>query len=84
MGQYHGNIKLASIAMVSSGTKHRGKVTNMSGGGNMEKDCSDSCQMLEDIVSTFKDEVKTEQHLELKYLIKMFSLLKAPDAKDAE
>ena len=37
--------------------------------------------MLEEIESTFEDEVKIEQHLELKYLIHMFSLLRAPNAE---
>ena len=65
VGQYHGNIKLASIAVVSSGTTFRRKLTNMSASGSIGKDCSDSCQMLEEIESTFKDEMKIEQHLEV-------------------
>ena len=65
VGQYHGNTKLDSIVMVSSDTKVRGKLTNMSVGGSIIKNCSDSCQMLKHIVFTYKDEVKKEQHLEL-------------------
>ena len=84
VGQYHGNTKLASIVMVSSDTTVRGKLTNMSVGGSIRKNCSDSCQMLKHIVFTYKDEVKKEQHLELNYLIRMFSLLKASNAKDVE
>ena len=49
VGQYHGNIKLASIVVVSSGTTFRGKLTNMSAGGSIGKDCSYSRQMLEEI-----------------------------------
>ena len=52
----------------------------MSAGGSIRKDCTDSWQMLQEIESTFKDEVKIEHYLELKYLIYMFYNLRAPNA----